>query len=93
MDGLELRAARALFARANRLRNEIEQATSRDAAQDAAVRFVFGVREVAQTLARPTSAVLGPALDYLGRLTTPLFAFEVYTIARTMLARAGGEPE
>jgi hypothetical protein len=86
-DGLEARVARTLFVRANRCRNEIEQAKSREETQEAAVRFLLNARQITLTLGKPIYVQMMVALLWLGSITTDLFAFECNVIARELLKR------
>jgi len=90
-DGLELRAARTLYVRANRLRNESMAARSRRDASRAAIRFLLGVRHIAATVNKPVGPFVMRALMYLEEVTTPLFAFECNVRARAYLAHSRGE--
>jgi hypothetical protein len=91
-DPNELRTARTLFARAERCRNEVQFATSREATLEAGVRFLFNVRELAlQGGPKRLRSQMFIALHWLGQLTTDFFAYECNIVARTLLAKLRGE--
>lgn len=87
------RIARDMTCRANRLRNELEVAKSRDESLRHAARYLARIYTAAKSTGQPPEPIVNVGLIYLGRLTSGQFLAEAVELHNNVVKHLRSTPK